>query len=195
LLSSFGSYLLARITGGPLSRRATARVAAVTIVNLVFVSGLMLAVYWLAPVQDAVNVGWLLRLLCGLAITAGFLAWQVRAIQRVNRPLIRAVHALVSSILMFFIVFALTYLGMSHAHPHSFSQPLNKVGALYFTVTTFATVGYGDIVPTTNATRVISTIQMLLDLLVIATTARLLFRTASGTVSRRASGTQGDAPG
>ncbi|HEY7010435.1 MAG TPA: potassium channel family protein [Jatrophihabitantaceae bacterium] len=167
----------------------------VTIVNFVLVAGLMLAVYWLAPVQDAVTRGWVIRLSSGLALTGAMLAWQVRAIQRVNRPLIRAVHALVSSILMFLIVFALTYLGMSHTQPHSFSQPLNKTGALYFTVTTFATVGYGDITPTTDATRVITTIQMLLDLVVIATTARLLFRTASGTVSRRASGGEGDGPG
>jgi hypothetical protein len=167
----------------------------VTILNFLAVAGLMLAVYWLAPIQDAVTQGWVIRLLLGLALTGGLLGWQVRAIQRVNRPLIRAVHALVSSILMFLIVFALTYLGMSHSQPHSFSEPLNKVGALYYTVTTFATVGYGDIVPTTNATRVISTVQMLLDLVVIATTARLLFRTASGTVSRRAADGQAAGPG
>ena len=36
--------------------------------------------------------------------------------------------------------------------------------ALYFTVTVFATVGFGDIVATTQLARLVVTVQMILDL-------------------------------
>jgi voltage-gated potassium channel len=151
----------------------------------VVVTALLLAVYWLMPVQDAVDGGWAIRLALGLVLTVALMTWQIRAIRRSSRPLIRAAHALVSSVLTFLLAFAFTYLGISHALPHAFSEPLNKVSALYFTVTTFATVGYGDIVPLTDTARVVVTIQTLLDLAVLATTARLLFHAATGTVNRR----------
>ncbi len=62
------------------------------------------------------------------------------------------------------------------AAPNSFSEHLDKVTAVYFTVTTLATVGYGDIVPVTHTAQVLATVQMLLDLVVIAVTARLLIQ-------------------
>jgi hypothetical protein len=52
------------------------------------------------------------------------------------------------------------------------------VRALYFTITTFATVGYGDITPTTNATRMLVSFQMLLDVVALGVIVRLLFGAA-----------------
>ena len=43
----------------------------------------------------------------------------------------------------------------------NFSQPLNHTDALYFTVTVFATVGFGDITATTEAARLVVTGQMI----------------------------------
>ena len=47
----------------------------------------------------------------------------------------------------------------------SFSQPLNHTDALYFTVTVFATVGFGDIIASTAAARLAVTGQMIIDLI------------------------------
>jgi voltage-gated potassium channel len=44
---------------------------------------------------------------------------------------------------------------------------LTRTDSLYFTVTVFATVGFGDINPTSQAARVLVTVQMILDLLVL----------------------------
>jgi len=160
-----------------------------TIVNLFAVIAALLIVYWLMPVQDVVNAGWFLRLALGLVLTVALLVWELRSIPESRRPVIRAIRALAASILMFLVVFALTYLSISHANPSSFSEHLDKVSAMYFTVTTLSTVGFGDIVPLTQTARVLVTVQMLLDIIVLAVTARLLLRTASQAVSRRQAAT------
>jgi voltage-gated potassium channel Kch len=81
-------------------------------------------------------------------------------------------------------VWSLTYLAVSHVSPGSFNVRLDKISAAYFTVTTLSTVGYGDIVPLTHTTEILGTVQMLLDLVVVAVTARLLVRTATSARER-----------
>ncbi|MET0414807.1 MAG: potassium channel family protein [Actinoplanes sp.] len=52
--------------------------------------------------------------------------------------------------------------------PGSFStHTLTRTDALYFTVTVFATVGFGDISATSQIARRLVTAQMILDLLVL----------------------------
>ena len=43
-------------------------------------------------------------------------------------------------------------------------QPLTRADALYFAVTVFSTVGFGDITPESEAARVVLIVQMLGDL-------------------------------
>ena len=56
-------------------------------------------------------------------------------------------------------------------HP---SEPLNHTGALYLVITVFSTVGFGDITPKGDLARIVTSIQMLLDLVVIGAVVRLL---------------------
>jgi hypothetical protein len=63
---------------------------------------------------------------------------------------------------------------MSHQQHGSFASPLTRVDAFYFTVTTFATVGFGDIVPVSQAARVIVTVQMIGDLIVLGAVLKLV---------------------
>lgn len=49
----------------------------------------------------------------------------------------------------------------------TFTQQLSRSDALYFTITIFSTVGFGDIAPQGEATRLVVAVQMLLDLLVL----------------------------
>src|SRR4030095_7505227 len=50
---------------------------------------------------------------------------------------------------------------------HPFTEPLNRTDALYFTITVFSTVGFGDIAPLATAARVTTMVQMLGDLVVV----------------------------
>ncbi|MHB1594307.1 MAG: potassium channel family protein [Streptosporangiaceae bacterium] len=47
--------------------------------------------------------------------------------------------------------------------------------SLYFTVTVFATVGFGDIVPKTETARLVVTGQMLTDLVIIGLVVEAIF--------------------
>jgi voltage-gated potassium channel Kch len=78
---------------------------------------------------------------------------------------------------MFIVAFSLTYVLMAQADPAAFSEPMTKSAAIYFTVTTVATVGFGDIVATTDATRLVVTVQMLMGIGILATTARVVLST------------------
>ena len=49
----------------------------------------------------------------------------------------------------------------------NFTEPLTRTDALYFTVTVFSTVGFGDITAKTEAARLVVTGQMIADLVVI----------------------------
>ena len=54
------------------------------------------------------------------------------------------------------------------------------MSALYFTVTVFSTVGFGDITPATDPARVAVMAQMLCDLIFIAVVVRLILEAARG---------------
>ena len=51
---------------------------------------------------------------------------------------------------------------------------MTRTNALYFTVTVFATVGFGDITADTEAARLLVTGQMILDLIIIGVGARVI---------------------
>jgi hypothetical protein len=56
----------------------------------------------------------------------------------------------------------------------SFTQPLTHTDALYFTVTVFATVGFGDITAKTETARLVVTGQMAVDLVIIGVGAKII---------------------
>ena len=52
---------------------------------------------------------------------------------------------------------------------------MDKIGAMYFTVTVFSTVGFGDITAKSDLARTLVTIQMLVNLVVIGLVAKVIF--------------------
>jgi hypothetical protein len=144
------------------------RLLASALLRAVLIAAALVAFYYLVPVDRSGRLSVGLRL---IVAAAGFLvvvAWALRRILRSDQPGIRAIEAVACSLPLFLLLFASTYFLLSADASGSFSQAhLTKTDALYFTVTTFATVGYGDISPTSESARVIVMSQMLLDLLIL----------------------------
>lgn len=69
--------------------------------------------------------------------------------------------------------FALVYVDLAQ-RPGQFVGLDDRVDALYFTVSTLATVGYGDVHPVGAAARVVVTAQMFFDLTLLAGAARVV---------------------
>jgi hypothetical protein len=132
----------------------------------------LLLLYYLLPLWDRHTRATALSLVLGLVLVSVVLAWQIRVISTARYPRVRAIEALSLSGPLFILVFATTYFATAQGNPASFSKPLDRTGALYFTVTTFTSVGYGDIVPVTQAARVMVMIQMLGDLVFIGIVVR-----------------------
>ena len=99
---------------------------------------------------------------------------QLRAITRDAYPGIRAIEALATTVPLFLLLFAASYILLAQAGPANFNTPaLTHTDSLYFTVTIFATVGFGDIVATSQTARLLVTVQMILDLLVLGVGIRV----------------------
>jgi voltage-gated potassium channel len=129
------------------------------------VTAALVAAYYLLPLDHLAGVSLVASLAVGLLVLTAMTVYQVRAIIKAQYPGIRAIEALAATAPMFLLLFAATYFLMAQSDLSNFNvHPLTRTDALYFTVTVFATVGFGDIVATTQVARVVVTVQMVLDL-------------------------------
>jgi hypothetical protein len=141
----------------------------------------LLWIYYLLPLDRfSMRVG-ITVLLVGLLALSGLVAFQVRTISASPFPRLRALEALTTSVPLFLLLFASTYVVMGRISAGNFSQPMTHINALYFTVTVFATVGFGDITPQSDSARLVVTGQVIADLIVLGLGVRVIL----GAVERR----------
>jgi voltage-gated potassium channel len=144
------------------------------VLRSVLAAAVLVVLYYVLPLDRPWDADTAIRLLIGLLAFAGVMAWQVRAIAGSRYPGLRAAGALGLIIPLYLVLFASTYFLMERASAASFTQPLTRADALYFTVTVFSTVGFGDITAKSETARVVLTIQMLADLAVLGAGLRVL---------------------
>jgi len=177
-------------SGQRLGRRHV-RAAVTSVTRAVVVCAVLVAAYVEAPWDRLDNLPaalWLGGWFAFLVVTVG---WQIRTVLRSPHPWARAAEAATLSVTLLLLPFATTYAVMSRGDPATFTQPLTRIDALYFTVTIFATVGFGDITPVTEPARVLVTVQMLADLILIGVIVKVLAGAAQQ--RRRALQTETDA--
>ena len=129
--------------------------------------------YYLLPLDHLASVPLIVLLVGGLLILLVISAGRSRNF-KAEYPALRAAEALATTVPLFLLLFASAYYVMERANPDSFSHSLTRTDALYFVVTTFTTVGYGDITATSQSARLVVTVQMLLDLLALGLGVRVL---------------------
>jgi hypothetical protein len=131
----------------------------------------LVVLYYLLPLDHIKNVP--ATLVVGLLILLAIAAWQLRAVVGHRYPAVRAVEGLAITVPLFLLLFASVYLSMANSSPSNFSvHSLTRTDALYFTVTVFSTVGFGDITATSQSARVVVIVQMLLDLVALGLVVR-----------------------
>jgi hypothetical protein len=145
-----------------------------SVLRVLVSSAALVAIYYVLPLDHSSRWLAVTVLVIGLVLLTGLVAFQVRAIIRSPFPGVRAVEGLAISIPLFLLLFASTYVVTSTIAPHSFSQPMTHTNALYFTVTVFSTVGFGDITAKTEAARLVVTGQMVADLVILGLGIRII---------------------
>ena len=125
-----------------LSPSRARRLKALLLAGSAAVGVLLFVAYLLLPLDKAETIG-LLMLVGGLILTGLVIAWQVRAIVTAPFPRLRGFQTLISGIPLLLVVFAAVFYLTGQAQPGSFTEPMDKIGALYFTVTVFSTVRFG----------------------------------------------------
>ena len=117
------------------------------------------------PVLSWLTFGTAITVLAGLLLRK---MWQMLT-QTGGRPGVGLVFLIELSM----VVFSATYFVLAH----EFTDLHTRLDALYFTVVTMATVGYGDITPSAQTARLLVTVQIFYNFVFLAT--------AAGTVSTR----------
>jgi voltage-gated potassium channel len=156
----------------------------------------LVVVYYTLPLN---RHGSIPGLLIALGALTALVAWQIRAVMRSPSPRLRAAESLATSIPLYIVLFAMSHATMSSWDPDAFSEPLDRTDALYFTITTLATVGFGDIVPVTQTARIVVMLQMVTGLVLLGLVIKMFLgavevglRNAAG---RPAGQADGPAPG
>src|SRR4051794_29684582 len=150
-------------------RRAAGALLSSAIVSTAIVVG-----YFVLPLSSAITTATAFVLAGGLCTVALLLAWHLRSILRSPYPRVRAVAALATTVPIFLVVFATTYFVMSRTDSAQFSEPLSRLDSAYYTVTIFATVGFGDITPVTSAARATTMLQMIGDVILVGLVAQVI---------------------
>ncbi len=141
---------------------------------------LALCVYFWTPLDEQ---NWILS--AGLGVTATVIVvpyafWKVARIRQAVHPLGEALAVLSLLVSLVIVGFAGSYYSIA-LRTDGFPAIDTRLDALYFTVVTLGTVGYGDIAPRTQSARALVTFQILVNLSLIATLIRLLGRVAAET--------------
>ena len=158
------------------------------LVGSALVATAIVSAYFVLPLSSDLAADTSVELALGLMVLAVLLAWQVREILRSPYPAAQAVSALVVSVPLFLTLFAMTYYLMGDAEPSTFSEPMTRLDSLYFTVTVFATVGFGDITAVSQGARAVTTVQMMGGLVLVGLIARVIFGAVQESRSRRDDG-------
>ena len=154
-------------------------------------STVLVVLYYTLPLTGKLKASTVVLLLAGLAVFAGVISWQLRAILRSQYPALRAVEARAFAIPLFLLVFSAAYVKLADAQAHAFTESLNRTDALYFTITVFSTVGFGDIAPVATSARVTTMVQMLGDLVVVGLVLRVMLGAVKEGRQRRAADSAG----
>jgi len=152
------------------------------------ITALLVTAYYILPIAHRHHESVALRLGVAFAIFAAALIYEVQAIVRSEHPMLRATVAMATIIPLFLIMFAWIYLTMSLSNPGTFGHSLSRTSSLYFTVTVFSTVGFGDITPKTDVARLVAIVQMMADLIVVGVVIRLILGAASRGSAERSTG-------
>jgi hypothetical protein len=149
------------------------------VITSVAIAVVLIAAYYTIPLDGAsTRTSALVRTAGGLAAMIAAIALSARSIRRARFPLLRAAQAVTGVVVLSVVLFAAGYCLMSAGDAGAFSEPLDHTDALYFSLTTATTVGFGDINARSEPARIVVMLHMVANVVLIGVSVRMLLRIA-----------------
>jgi voltage-gated potassium channel len=133
-----------------------------------------LVLYFTLPVSTDVRGAEWVRIVVSLLAFALLTVLVLHQVQLQIQDPERRIDGLVVALLVGVTGFAYAFYVIELHHPAQFAGLRTRIDALYFTMTTLLTVGYGDIHAVGQPARALVLVQMVFNVVVIATAATTL---------------------
>ena len=130
---------------------------------------LAVATYFVVPVSGDLDRGVVTRIaltLVAVGLLSAAIVWQFARESESGR-----VDGLLLVLVVAVLVFALVFYRLEVADPGQMVGLRTRLDALYFTMTTMLTIGYGDVHAEGQAARALAIVLMVFDVAVLATAA------------------------
>jgi len=168
-----------------LTRAQRRRVLGKATLRVALSLAIIITIFVLVPADDLANGTPGVGLTFGLLLLGAVISWELYRTVRDPYPEVRAATSLLVLVVFLITTFALTYTAMSVSNPAAFTEVLTKSDAIYFTVTTLSTTGFGDIAANSPTARWVVTAQMLVDLIAVVGLARVFVLAAKTARAKR----------
>jgi voltage-gated potassium channel len=141
-------------------------------------SALIVGLYYVVPVTPGAVGAWLAVRIIGAVVVGLLVTWLI--VQQVSHqfadPEEASLIGLLTAIVGGVVFFALADYTIAVLAPGQFVGLTTRTDALYFALATLTTVGYGDIHPVGQVARATVAVQLVFNVVVIATGASVLIR-------------------
>jgi voltage-gated potassium channel len=145
---------------------------------------LLVVAYFVVPISEASLAQRLILYGLGMLLVVAITVRQTNHYIR-GADLSVRVDSLLLAIVLSTLLFALSYSAIDATNPDQIEGLVTRLDALYFSISTTATVGFGDVHATGQLARAIVTIQIIFNLVVVATAASVLGRAVAARRSTR----------
>lgn len=168
-----------------------ARLAAILIIVMV--------VYFTIPVSFEVQTSEVVQLVVSVLALALLAVAVLVEVRHQLQDADRRIDGLVIALMVAVLGFALGFYILTLRNPDQIAGLDTRVDSLYFTMSTLLTIGYGDVHAVGQAARILVLIQMLFNVVIIATaastiTTRVRTQAEKRLEARRTEGAEGSLP-
>jgi voltage-gated potassium channel len=159
------------------------------LIRSVAILGAALLFYYFVPLRDErSNLGQAAGFLVGLGVLVFLVTLQVRHQLRAPDNEVVRLYSLLAMLYVVVVFFSLAYLQIERLSPGQFVDLQTRTDALYFTVATLGTVGYGDVHPVGQTARIFATAQIGFDLVFVAALISVFTNRVGRVVAARRAG-------
>ena len=144
------------------------------VLSLVGMVSLILLAYFIIPVENQAHRDIVWRGVVAVLALGLLAAGMIRLLQVHAEDNERRIEGLILGIVVVVVFFSFAYYLMARHNMHQVAGLHTRIDALYFSVTTLSTIGYGDVHATGQVARVLVMVQVVFDLVFITAAARLV---------------------